>query len=97
MDQLSQSLHSFLVKMAYEGISPEQEHRMEHLTALLMPDDEEALLHYYGLFGHERLSLDEIAHERKESPEQTLSGIDKSIRKLAVTPEWQMIRDNYDK
>ncbi len=83
--------------MAYEGATHEQEHQMEHLTALLMPEDEEALLHYYGLFGHERLSLDEIACERKETPDQTLSEIEKSIRKLAVTPEWQMIRNNYDK
>ncbi len=94
MDSLSHPLHSFLVKMAYEGVTHEQEHQMEHLTALLMPDDEEALLHYYGLFGHERLSLDQIACERKETPEQTLLGIEKSIRKLAVTPEWQMIRNN---
>lgn len=70
---------------------------MEHLLALLYPEDEQALISYYGLFGHERLSLDEIAHEHKETPEQTLLEIDKSIRKLAVTPEWQMIRDNYDK
>ena len=67
---------------------------MEHLTALLNPDDEEALLHYYGLFGHERLALQQIAAHRHEAPEQTMATIDRSIRKLAVTPEWQMIKGN---
>ena len=92
MDQLSQSLHSFLVTIAYEGTTHEREHQMEHLLALLFPEDEEAVLHYYGLFGHERLSLQQIADERGEQPEDTMAVIDKCIRKLAVTPEWQMIK-----
>ena len=55
MDPISKSLHSHLVALAYVGATHEQEHQMEHLTALLDPDDEEALLHYYGLFGHRPL------------------------------------------
>lgn len=94
MDPLSHSLHTYLVALAYQGGTHEQEHQMEHLTALLDPDDEEALLHYYGLFGHERLALTDIARERQESPEQTMAVIDRCIRKLAVTPEWQMINRN---
>ena len=94
MDPLSHSLHTYLVALAYQGGTHEQEHQVEHLTALLDPDDEEALLHYYGLFGHERLALADIARERQESPEQTMAVIDRCIRKLAVTPEWQMINRN---
>ena len=97
MDEISKTLHSYLVKMAYEGVSHEQEHKMEHLLALLYPEDEQALISYYGIFGEPRLSLDEIARKRSETPETTMAVIDRSIRKLAVTPEWQMIRDNYDK
>ena len=78
MDPLSHSLHTYLVALAYQGGT----------------DDEEALLHYYGLFGHERLALADIARERQESPEQTMAVIDRCIRKLAVTPEWQMINRN---
>ena len=78
--------------MAYEGATHEQEHQMEHLLALLFPEDEEAVLHYYGLLGHQRLALDDIARERGEQPEETMAVIDKCIRKLAVTPEWQMIK-----
>ena len=91
MDTISQSLHSYLVKLAYEGATHEQEHQMEHLLALLYPEDEQAVVSYYGLFGEPRLSLNEIAHKRGESQEQTMSVIDNCIRKLAVTPEWQMI------
>ena len=94
MDPLSHSLHTYLVALAYQGGTHEQEHQMEHLTALLDPDDEEALIHYNGLFGHERLALADIARERQESPEQTMAVIDRCIRKLAVTPEWQMINRN---
>ncbi|UKK47664.1 histidinol dehydrogenase [Prevotella sp. E9-3] len=93
MDELSKTLHSYLVKMAYEGAPHEQEHKMEHLLALLFPEDEQALISYYGIFGEPRLSLDEIAEKRKETPEQTMEAIDKCIRKLAVTPEWQMINE----
>ena len=91
MDALSQALHSFLVKMAYEGATHEQEHQMEHLLALLNPEDEQAIVSYYGLFDEPRLSLEEIARKRGETQEQTMAVIDKCIRKLAVTPEWQMI------
>ena len=53
--------------------------------------DEQTIVSYYGLFDEPRLSLDEIAEKRKETPELTLETIDKCIRKLAVTPEWQMM------
>jgi hypothetical protein len=91
MDILSQSLHSFLVKMAYEGATHEQEHQMEHLLALLEPDEEQLLVSYYGLFDEPRLSLDDLAKARHESPDVTMATIDKCVRRLAVTPEWQTI------
>lgn len=94
VDNLSKTLHTHLVSMAYEGCTHEQEHQMEHLVALLEPVDEDALTHYYGLFGMPRLSLDEIAKARGEAPEQTMASIDRSLRKLAVTPEWQMMKQN---
>ena len=93
MDNISKELHAFLVKMGYEGVEHEYEHKMEHLVALLDVSDEEDLTHYYGLFGEPRQSLDELARLRHKSPEQTLADIEKSIRKLAVTPEWQMMKE----
>ncbi len=91
MDSISQSLHSFLVTLAYEGATHEQEHQLEHLLALLNPQDEQLIVSYYGLFDEPRLSLDEIARKRNEDPEQTMAVIDTAVRKLAVTPEWQQV------
>ncbi|MBR2776241.1 MAG: hypothetical protein IKD75_03865 [Prevotella sp.] len=94
MDALTRSLHTFLVRIGLNpmSISPQTEHYLEHLLYLLPPEDEEAVTHYYGLFGCERRSLQEIAKELGLSQEDTMERIDQCIRKLAVTPEWQMIR-----
>ena len=94
MDALTRSLHSFLVHVGISptGITPQMEHYLEHLLFLLQPEEEEAVTHYYGLFGCERKSLQEIAREQDLSQEETMERIDNCIRKLAVTPEWQMLQ-----
>jgi DNA-directed RNA polymerase sigma subunit (sigma70/sigma32) len=94
MDQLTRSLHSFLVYVGMNptGITPQMEHYLEHLLFLLPPEEEEAVTHYYGLFGCERKSLQEIAKDLDSSHEETMERIDNCIRKLAVTPEWQMLQ-----
>lgn len=80
--------------MHYEpgSVSHRMEHYVEHLTHLLPVDDEEALLHYFGILGHEQLSLEEVAEKRRLPSEAMLALLDRSLRKLAVTPEWQMLR-----
>ena len=74
------------------SLSPQMEHYLEHLLYLLPPEEEEAVTHYYGLFGSERKSLQEIAAELELSQEDTMERIDQCVRKLAVTPEWQMLK-----
>ena len=99
MDALTRSLHSFLVhvSMSPTGINPQMEHYLEHLLYLLPPEEEEAVTHYYGLFGCERKSLQEIAKELKMSQENAMARIDQCVRKLAVTPEWQMLKQTIEK
>ena len=94
MDNLTRSLHSFLVYVGINPscITPQMEHYLEHLLFLLPPEEEEAVSHYYGLFGCERKSLQEIAKDLNSSQEETMERIDNCIRKLAVTPEWQMLQ-----
>ncbi|MBP5340015.1 MAG: histidinol dehydrogenase [Prevotella sp.] len=92
MDGLTKPLHAYLVTMGYEGVTHEQEHQMEHLFALLPQTDLQTVASYYGLFGEPRLSLAEIAAHRGEQPDETLTAIDRMLRKLAVSPEWQMMR-----
>ena len=94
MDEITKELQSFLVKLHYspDSVSEKMEHYLEHLLYLLPPEEEEAVTHYYGLFGCQRKSLQEIAQGLKLSQEDAMARIDQCIRKLAVTPEWQMIR-----
>ena len=73
------------------------EHYLEHLLYLLPPEEEEAVTHYYGLFGSERKSLQEIAKELGFSQEDAMERIDQCVRKLAVTPEWQMMKQTLKK
>ncbi len=93
MDSLTRSLHSFLVRVGLNptSLSPQMEHYLEHLLYLLPPEEEEAVTHYYGLFGAQRLSLQEIAKELESSQEDAMERIDQCVRKLAVTPEWQIL------
>ena len=93
MDSLTRSLHSFLVRVGLNptSLSPQMEHYLEHLLYLLSPEEEEAVTHYYGLFGAQRLSLQEIAKELESSQEDAMERIDQCVRKLAVAPEWQML------
>ena len=74
-DNLSRELHSFLVYIGLNpmSITPQMEHYLEHLLYLLPPEEEEAVTHYYGLFGSERKSLQEIAKELELSQEDALA------------------------
>ena len=98
-DNLSHELHSYLVRIGYDStsLSPQMEHYLEHLLYLLPPEEEEAVTHYYGLFGCQRKSLQEIAKDFRQSQEDAMAHIDQCIRKLAVTPEWQMLKQTLTK
>ena len=99
MDALTRQLHTFLVRVGLNPttVSPQMEHYLEHLLYLLPPEEEEAVTHYYGLFGAQRLSLQEIAAELELPQEDAMKRIDQCVRKLAVTPEWQMMKQILNK
>lgn len=96
MDSLTKELHTFLVRMGLEpdSVPHQTEHYMEHLLQLLSKEEAAALTQYYGLFGEERLSLHEIAAANGLDDENMMEKIDLCIRRLAVTPEWQVIKQN---
>ena len=98
-DNLSRELHSYLVRVGLNptSLSPQMEHYLEHLLYLLPPEEEETVTHYYGLFGCERKSLMEIARDLEMTQEDAMTRIDQCIRKLAVTPEWQMLKQTIGK
>lgn len=94
MDTLSAELNSFLVCLALhpDTVPHEAVHYTEHLLRLLDPDDEADLAAYYGLFGAGQEALADLAARRSLTPEDMMERIDRSLRRLAVTPEWQVIR-----
>lgn len=94
MEDLSRKLQRVLVSMGYapDTVPHDVSHGIEHLLRLLAPEDEEAIVHYYGLFGEERLSLAELAAARRMSDEDMMERIDACVRKIAVTPEWEVLK-----
>lgn len=97
MDKLTKELNTVLVEMGLNpsGIAHEKVHRMEHLLDLLSPDDSLAVTQYYGLFATPRLSLHELASAHGLSDEDMMAAIDVCVRRIAVSPEWQMIKKEF--
>lgn len=94
MDTLSNELHGFLIRLGQrpDSVSEKMEHYVKHLLRLLYPDEERVLTEYYGLFGCDVKKLEDLAHERGLTCEQIAVVIKSSLRKIAVSPEWQMIK-----
>lgn len=94
MDTLSEELQNFLIRLGKEPncVSEKVEHYIKHLIRLLPVNDEKAMKDYYGLFGCPVKPLCDVAHERKVSEDIMLKIMENNLRKIAVTPEWQMIK-----
>ncbi|MCH3994217.1 hypothetical protein NG821_09455 [Prevotella cerevisiae] len=93
MDKFSKELQDILIRL---GQSPDlfteqQEHYFKHLLQLLPVPDEVLLREYYGLFGTEVHPLDDLAYHRSINSEVMMSIIEKDLRRLAITPEWQQV------
>ena len=98
MDKLTKELQSFLVRLGRtpESVPHEKAHYIEHLLHLLGKEDEDDIVHYFGLFGEEQLSLKKLAKAGGKEEADLLERIDLNLRKLAVTPEWQVIKQGLD-
>lgn len=94
MDALSQELNDFLIRLGKEPdcVSEKVEHYIKHIMRLVYADDEDMLRQYYGLFGNDVKPLEDIAEEHHVSNEAMLKIIESDLRKIAVSPEWQMIK-----
>lgn len=94
MNVLATELQSFLIRLGKEPdcVSHKVGHYIEHILHLLSADDEEALKSYFGLFGNAQLSIYDIAKQRDEEAEETMENIDHNLHRLAITPEWQTIK-----
>ena len=94
MDTLSQELQDFLIRLGKEPwcVSEKVEHYIKHIMHLVYADDEDMLQQYYGLFGNDVKPLEDIARERRVSSGTMLKIIEANLRKMAVSPEWQMVK-----
>ena len=90
MDSISTELHSFLISLGQNPklVSHQVGHYVEHLLTL----NEQRLISFYGLFGKTRLTLRQLAQAKNETDTQTAENIAIDLRRLAVTPEWQMLK-----
>lgn len=99
MDALSEELQDFLIRLGKEPqcVSEKVEHYIKHTMHLVYADDEDMLQQYYGLFGNDVMPLEDIARERHVSNETMLKIIEANLRKMAVSPEWQMVKQLIDR
>lgn len=94
MDELSIELHTFLIQLGKEPycISKQVEHYIEHMLHLLPLERENTLKKFYGLFREQQLTLKVIALELGISENELAQHIAEDLRKIAITPEWQMVK-----
>ncbi len=94
MDALSQELQDFLIRLGKEPncVSEKIEHYVKHIMHLIYASDETMLQQYYGLFGNDVKPLEDIAKEHGVSTETMRKIIEANVRRMAVSPEWQMVK-----
>lgn len=98
MDSISEELDRALTKLAKqpESVSHKLKHYIEHLLQLLQRQDEQMLKAYYGIGKTSVQSIESLATQRGESPETVQKTIEQCLRKIAITPEWQMIKQFFN-
>ncbi|MCI1742578.1 MAG: hypothetical protein LKI18_09625 [Prevotella sp.] len=93
MDKFSKELQDTLIQLGQvpDHFSEQLEHYIKHLLHLLTVQDEVIFQEYYGLFGTEIHPLDDLAYKHGTDTETMMNIIEKNLRKLAITPEWQQV------
>ncbi len=94
MDAYSEELEAYLQRLAQDEhcVSHRMGHYTEHLLHLLNPRDEALLHDIYGLFGHPMKSLDQLAADNATTRDIIREVKETLLRRLAMSPEWQMMR-----
>ncbi|MBM6992013.1 MAG: RNA polymerase subunit sigma [Prevotella sp.] len=93
MNSLSHQIHAYLELMRDSTllVSDRDKANMEILITMLGPVDKDIISTRYGLFGAEMKPLDAIARQHRVTPQTIEEILEKDFRKLAITPEWQMM------
>ncbi len=93
MDALSKDLHLCLTQL---GVDPKHygdtmTEYLKRLLHILGPDDEQLVISHYGLFGNQPTPLATLAQTRHTEENALQATLSTCLRKIAITPEWQML------
>ncbi len=93
MDKYAKQLNDYLELMSRSSLLVKEGDRrnMRVLLTMLGPIDEAIIEARYGLFGQARTPIDDIARRYRLTPDSLADIIAKDLRRLAITPEWQML------
>lgn len=94
MDNLSKELEDFLIRLGKDekGVGERLASYTRQLLNLLYSSDAQIIEEYYGLFGKEPHTVDELATRYHTTSEAITKGIAMCLRKIAITPEWQSMK-----
>lgn len=94
MDDLSKELQDYLIRLGKDekSVGEKLAGYTRQLINILYSSDARILEEYFGLFGNEPQSLDQLSARYKTTPDIMEKGIEACLRKIAVSPEWQQIK-----
>lgn len=93
MDKISQPLHNYL-KLAHQSallVSQADKANLNVLLTMLGTLDKDIIDAYYGLFATPQVPITQLAAKYKATAETIQEIVDRDVRKLSITPEWQMM------
>lgn len=93
MDRFSEQFHHFLL-LAHGSallVSKEDLANLSSLLNLVAPADRTILISAYGLFGEAVTTVDDMADKYKIDKDVIGQRIERDLRLIAVSPEWQMM------
>jgi len=94
MDAIAQELSDFLIRLHQQPdtVNKQIEHYVNHILFLLPPDDEDMMTSFFGIMGKQITSLSMLAAKYGTTVDVMQKRIDRDLRHLAITPEWQMVK-----
>ncbi len=93
MDKYAQQMADYLELASRSSllVSEDDRRNLRVLLTMLGPIDEHIIEACYGLFGQQRMPAEAIAQQYGLTVDSLTDIIAKDLRRLAVTPEWQML------
>lgn len=97
MDAYTEQVHNYLklMKESVLLVSEGDRANTDILITMLGALDKEIICEFYGLFGMPQKTLAHIAGKHHVRPEVIAEIVEKDLRKIAITPEWQMMKQGF--